>query len=50
VRRLLRYDRQFEGVSAEQVNARLRDEAAERRARELARVAPRPLAHDLGRV
>jgi histidinol-phosphate aminotransferase len=38
VRRLLRYYRQFEGLSEEEVNERLRAEATERRTRELARV------------
>ena len=40
MRRLLRYYRQFEGLSEEEVNERLRSEAGERRARELARVEP----------
>jgi histidinol-phosphate aminotransferase len=38
VRRLLRYYRQFEGLSEQEVNARLRDEAAGRREHALARV------------
>ena len=38
MRRLLRYYRQFEGLSEEEVNARLRDEAAERREQALTRV------------
>jgi histidinol-phosphate aminotransferase len=38
VRRLLRYYRQFEGLSEQEVNERLRAEASERRTRELARV------------
>ena len=38
MRRLLRYYRQFEGLSEQEVNARLRDEAAGRRAQALARV------------
>ena len=51
MRRLLRYYRQFEGLSEQEVNERLRDEAAERRARGArARRAARPLAHDLARV
>jgi histidinol-phosphate aminotransferase len=37
---LLEYYRQFEGLSQEEVNARLREQAAERRSRELARVEP----------
>jgi histidinol-phosphate aminotransferase len=44
VRRLLRYYRQFEGLSEQEVNARLRDEAAERRAQALARVEPLDLS------
>jgi histidinol-phosphate aminotransferase len=38
VRRLLRYYRQFEGLSEEEVNERLREQAADRRAQALARV------------
>jgi histidinol-phosphate aminotransferase len=44
VRRLLRYYRQFEGLSEQEVNKRLRDEAAERRSREIARVEPLDLS------
>ena len=44
MRRLLRYYRQFEGLSDEEVNERLRAEASERRARELARVEPLDLS------
>jgi histidinol-phosphate aminotransferase len=44
VRRLLRYYRQFEGLSEQEVNARLRAEAEERRTRELARVEPLDLS------
>jgi histidinol-phosphate aminotransferase len=44
VRRLLRYYRQFEGLSEREVNERLRDEATERRAREVARIEPLDLS------
>jgi histidinol-phosphate aminotransferase len=44
VRRLLRYYRQFEGLSEREVNDRLREEAGERRARELARIEPLDLS------
>jgi histidinol-phosphate aminotransferase len=44
VRRLLRYYREFEGLSEQEVNERLRAEAAERRSRELARVEPLDLS------
>lgn len=43
-RRLLGYYRQFDGLSEEEVNAGLRAEAAERRARELTRQAPLDLS------
>jgi len=43
-RRLLGYYRQFEGLSEEEVNLGLRAEAAERRARELARLEPLDLS------
>jgi histidinol-phosphate aminotransferase len=44
VRRLLRYYRQFEGLSEAEVNERLRAESDERRARELARIEPLDLS------
>jgi histidinol-phosphate aminotransferase len=44
VRRLLRYYRQFEGLSEEEVSERLRAEATERRTHELARVEPLDLS------
>jgi histidinol-phosphate aminotransferase len=44
VRRLLRHYRQFEGLSEQEVNARLRDEAAGRRDQALARVQPLDLS------
>ncbi|MEA2380326.1 MAG: histidinol-phosphate aminotransferase [Solirubrobacteraceae bacterium] len=44
MRRLLRYYRQFEGLSEREVNERLRDEATERRAREVARIEPLDLS------
>jgi len=44
VRRLLRYYRQFEGLSEQEVNERLRTEASERRSHELARVEPLDLS------
>jgi len=44
VRRLLRYYRQFEGLSEQEVNARLREEATERRAEALARIEPLDLS------
>jgi histidinol-phosphate aminotransferase len=44
VRRLLRYYRQFEGLSEREVNERLREDAAERRAHELARIEPLDLS------
>jgi histidinol-phosphate aminotransferase len=44
VRRLLRYYRQFEGLSEQEVNERLRAEATERRTRDLARVEPLDLS------
>jgi histidinol-phosphate aminotransferase len=44
VRRLLRYYRQFEGLSEQEVNERLKAEAADRRSRELARVEPLDLS------
>ena len=43
-RGLLGYYRQFEGLSEEEVNADLREAAAERRAKELARVEPLDLS------
>jgi histidinol-phosphate aminotransferase len=44
VRRLLRYYRQFEGLSEAEVNERLRAESDERRARERARIEPLDLS------
>lgn len=44
MRRLLRYYRQFEGLSEEEVNARLREEAAGRREQALTRVDPLDLS------
>jgi histidinol-phosphate aminotransferase len=44
VRRLLRYYRQFEGLSEREVNERLREEATDRRARDLARIEPLDLS------
>ena len=44
MRRLLRYYRQFEGLSEQEVNARLREEATERRAEALARIEPLDLS------
>jgi histidinol-phosphate aminotransferase len=44
VRRLLRYYRQFEGLSEAEVNERLRAESDERRARDLARIEPLDLS------
>ncbi|HEX2016392.1 MAG TPA: aminotransferase class I/II-fold pyridoxal phosphate-dependent enzyme [Solirubrobacteraceae bacterium] len=43
---LLDYYRQFEGLSEDEVNQSLREQAAERRSRELARVAPLDLARN----
>ena len=43
-RRLFGYYRQFEGLSEEEVNAALREQAAERRTRELARLEPLDLS------
>ncbi|HEU4973531.1 MAG TPA: aminotransferase class I/II-fold pyridoxal phosphate-dependent enzyme [Baekduia sp.] len=43
-RRLLGYYRQFEGLSEEEVNAGLREQAAERRRKELARLEPLDLS------
>jgi histidinol-phosphate aminotransferase len=44
VRRLLRYYRQFEGLSEQEVNARLREEATERRDQALAVMEPLDLS------
>ena len=41
---LLGYYKQFEGLSEEEINAELREQAAERRAKELARVEPLDLS------
>ena len=44
MRRLLRYYRQFEGLSEQEVNAKLREDATERRAEALARIEPLDLS------
>jgi len=44
VRRLLRYYRQFEGLSEQEVNAKLREDATGRRAEALARIEPLDLS------
>src|SRR5215218_4777075 len=41
---LLGYYKQFEGLSEEEINAELHEQAAERRAKELARVEPLDLS------